>query len=139
MAYSSRYHYLIKLVVISSRSFCMFRKSSVFLLFPTAFLMSLTTQIFSCRQFVTKLNASFSITSDYSMRASQQRASYKFVLAKLPAQFVHITHILVDARLVSRFHGFHRRFSHESRLMSMTHTVAFKFQPLSVCTCFILI
>lgn len=42
--------------------------------------------------------------------------------ALLFAQFVHITHALVNApRSVSRFHGFHRRFSHESRLVSVTH------------------
>lgn len=44
MAHSSRYHYLMKLVVISSREvFYVFRKSSVFLLFPAAFLMSRVT------------------------------------------------------------------------------------------------
>lgn len=59
--------------------------------------------------------------------------------SKFPIQFIHIIHITSNARLVLRFHGFHRRFSHESRLVSVTHAVAFEFQPLSVCTCFILI
>ena len=36
-------------------------------------------------------------------RASQRGARYKLSTTKLPVQFVHITHILVDARLVSRF------------------------------------
>jgi len=131
MAHSSRYHYLMKLVVISSPSFYIFRKFSIFFIVSNnIFNVSSNLDIFLpliryLWSWMLRL-AKHQITS---VRRNEEN-KIEVCTSKLPAQFVHITHILVDARLVLRFHGFHRRFSHESWFVSVTHAVAFK--PLSV-------
>lgn len=145
-------HYLMKLVVTSQRSIFVYTDNSSHFLFCSKHLnvlsdlkiFSFPSKTFAASIYYKQITHSAQTLSVYqyaSLRERERERERKDIClqSKFLIYLVHIIHIMLDARLVLRFHRFHRRFSHESRLVSVTHAVAFKFQPLSVCTCFILI
>jgi len=92
---SSRYHYLMKLVVISSGSFLHIQKIfRIFIVLNSVFNVTSNRDIFLpliCYDIVVvKLILAFSVTSNYR-RTLQQRARYKFVLVSYTV-YIHITH-----------------------------------------------